>query len=185
MNSDQKNKILAIIGLGNPGPKFAFTRHNIGFMVVDYLAHQAESSWHERDNLAHTTIQINHQEIVLVKPLMFMNSSGVVIPWLSQKGIKIPELLVIHDELEHPFGKVSYRCGGSARGHNGLRSLIQQAGPDFCRIRCGIGRPERKEDVSAYVLSNFSEPEAEVDAMIAQAAQLINQVLTQKQEEIS
>ena len=174
--------VKAIIGLGNPGPKFIFNRHNIGFMVINYLAEQAAEPWYERENLAHTTIMINEQEILLVKPLTFMNTAGTIVNWLSQRNIKTPELLVIHDELEQPFGKVSYKCGGSARGHNGLRSLIQYAGPDFCRIRCGIGRPKDKEDVGDYVLSNFSEPGSEVDTMIAQAADLINQVISQKQE---
>ena len=184
---DQKNTLLprtvkAIIGLGNPGTKFVYNRHNIGFMVVDYLVEQAGEPWYERENLAHTTIEINGQQILVVKPLTFMNTSGSIINWITQRCIKTQELLVIHDELEQPFGKVSYKCGGSARGHNGLRSIIEHAGDDFCRIRCGIGRPEDKADVSNYVLSNFKESGADVDTMIAQAAELINQVVSQKPE---
>ena len=78
-----------------------------------------------------------------------MNASGRVIPFLSKRGIKPENMLVVHDELEQPFGKVAFRIGGSARGHNGLKSLIAACGDQFARIRCGIGRPEQKEQVPA------------------------------------
>jgi len=167
----------AVIGLGNPGQKFLFNRHNIGFMVVDYLALQFQGTWREQDNILYTTIEIENNKILIVKPQSFMNSSGIAIPWLAKKNIKLAEILVVHDELEHPFGKVSYRCGGSARGHNGLRSLIAQSGPDFCRIRCGIGRPEKKEDVAHYVLSDFTEGSADVELMARKAAEMVVQLV--------
>jgi len=165
--------IKAIVGLGNPGKKFLFNRHNIGFMVVDYLAAQAQAQWHTQENLEHTTITVDDKNIILIKPQTFMNNSGAIVPWLSQKNIKPEDVLVVHDELEFPFGKVSHKCGGSARGHNGLRSLISHMGPEFCRIRCGIDRPERKEEVAQYVLSNFTQDEQDVQKMIEVAAIII------------
>lgn len=177
LNGECGNTIKAVIGLGNPGQKFAYNRHNIGFMVVDHLANQAQAPWQERENLLHTTIEIAGKPILLVKPQTFMNSSGEVIPWIFKKHIKAQELLVVHDELDFPFGKVACKCGGSARGHNGLRSLIEQAGSsDFCRIRCGIGRPETKEEVSSYVLSDFTQDPPAVEAMIIKAATLITEL---------
>lgn len=169
--------IKAIIGLGNPGQKFQYNRHNIGFMVVDYLADQALAQWQERENLLYCEISIEDKKIFLVKPQEFMNSSGIVLPWLAKKGIKPVDFLVVHDELELPFGKVASRCGGSARGHNGLRSLIVSAGPDFCRIRCGIGRPETKEEVAQYVLSDFTQDPPAVETMIKTAADLIHELV--------
>ncbi len=169
--------IKAIIGLGNPGQRFNYNRHNIGFMVVDYLADQAHGQWQERENLAYCEIMIEDKKILLVKPQSFMNSSAIVVPWLAKKGIKPADFLVVHDELELPFGKVSHRCGGSARGHNGLRSLIASAGPDFCRIRCGIGRPENKEEVAQYVLSDFTEGTPAVETMVKTAADLIRELV--------
>lgn len=165
MNEKEK-EIKAIIGLGNPGPQFVHTRHNIGFRVVDALAEKFGASWLEEKNAQLTNIIINDSKILLCKPQTFMNDSGQVIPMLSKKGIKSENIFVIHDELEKPFGNISIRVGGSARGHNGLRSLIEHCGPDFMRLRFGIGRPERKEMVSNYVLQNFTEPVHEIERLI-------------------
>jgi len=159
----------AIIGLGNPGPKFAYNRHNIGFLVVDALAEKYNGIWKKIDLLEYSPITINEKNIYLIKPQTFMNSSGKIIPWLKKKGIKPEEIVVIHDDLERPFGKVTTKFGGSARGHNGLRSIIEFMGPDFYRVRCGIGRPEKREDVADYVLNNFTEGEHNVEEMIQQA----------------
>ena len=107
-----------------------------------------------------------------------MNASGRVIPFLTKRGIKPENILVVHDELEQPFGKVAFRIGGSARGHNGLKSLIASCGDQFARIRCGIGRPEQKEQVPAYVLQNFSETAQEVDRLIESAVTMIEENVT-------
>ncbi len=163
-------EIKAIIGLGNPGPKYAFTRHNIGFMVADELATLHGGSWREEDLLAHGTVRINDRVIYLVKPLTCMNDSGKIAPWLKKYGLHVDELLVVHDELELPFGTIAYKEGGGAKGHNGLRSLIALVGEPFRRIRCGIGRPESRDQVANYVLGNFTEGDAQVDAMVKAAA---------------
>ncbi len=175
--------IKAIIGLGNPGARFTKTRHNIGFRVLDALAQAHDASWRLVGNAEETSIQgKDGGSILLVKPQTFMNESGRVMPMLTKKGIKPDEVIVVHDELEFPFGKVAYKKGGSARGHNGLRSIIAVAGPDFYRVRCGIGRPERKEDVSDYVLRPFEEDEAAVEMMIENALDTIKNITIMEAE---
>ena len=167
--------IKAIIGLGNHGPKFYATRHNIGFQVVDALANQYNGQWNKKDLLEEATIHINDTPIILIKPMTFMNDSGKILPYLQKKGITISDILVVHDELEKPFGSVSYRMGGSAKGHNGLRSIIAHAGDQFGRIRMGIGRPQEREQVPDYVLKPFTEKRDDVDAMIAKALDVIEE----------
>jgi PTH1 family peptidyl-tRNA hydrolase len=154
-------KIKAIIGLGNPGTKFARTRHNIGFILIDKLAEQENLIWHDQKNLMHAEIIIpENQKILLIKPQTFMNNSGDTLAFLTKKGIKAEEILVIHDELEKPFNSITFRFGGSAKGHNGLRSIIERIGQNFWRLRFGIGRPEQKEMVGDYVLSPFTAEES-------------------------
>jgi PTH1 family peptidyl-tRNA hydrolase len=167
--------IKAIIGLGNPGPKFARTRHNIGFMIVDALADQAHASWLSKGNMEIASIDLNEHPILLVKPQTFMNLSGKVLPELAKQGIKKENILVIHDELELPFGKLKVRAGGSAKGHNGLRSIIEAIGPEFTRLSVGIDRPANREDVPNYVLENFSQNSADIDAMIENAIKKIEE----------
>ena len=166
--------IKAIIGLGNPGPKFTNTRHNIGFKILDKLAQEYDATWKQEKNFEKTEITLNEKNILLIKPQTFMNNSGDVIPFLQKKGIKPEEVLVIHDELEKPFGNISIRQGGSAKGHNGLKSIIEKCGQDFWRLRFGIGRPEHREDVPDYVLSNFDKNEQEnIEIIIDKALEQI------------
>jgi PTH1 family peptidyl-tRNA hydrolase len=173
MNDIQQGPITVVIGLGNPGPKYALTRHNIGFRVLDFLCQQYSGSWRSGQLMDEATITINGKPVALIKPQTFMNNSGNIIAPLRKRGIQPENMLVVHDELEIPFGQVKYRFGGSARGHNGLRSLIEACGSNFGRIRCGIGRPERKEEVPDYVLQPFNEPASSVEKLIEQASQQI------------
>ena len=166
--------MIPIIGLGNPGPKFNYTRHNIGFMVLDALAAEFDATWRATSqNLEVAELYINDKEILLIKPQTFMNSSGLVIPYLAKKGIKPENILVVHDELEIAFGAVKLRQGGSARGHNGLRSIIEACGPDFWRLRMGIGRPVDNTQVGDFVLQKFSENHELVEQMVQTAVELI------------
>lgn len=153
-------EIKAIIGLGNPGPRFTYTRHNIGFLVLDALADHFHENFKEYNNLAHCTIIVNEKPILLVKPLTFMNNSGNVMPFITKKGIKAENILVIHDELDMPEGKLKLKFGGSARGHNGLRSIIAAIGDQFARLSVGIDRPANREEVANYVLENFENKQA-------------------------
>ncbi|HEX2978467.1 MAG TPA: aminoacyl-tRNA hydrolase [Candidatus Babeliales bacterium] len=170
--------IKAIIGLGNPGPKFARTRHNIGFMIIDALADQSSAPWHTKGNMEVASIDINGNKVLLIKPQTFMNVSGRVLPELAKQGIKKENILVIHDELELPFGKLKVRAGGSAKGHNGLKSIIEIIGPEFARLSVGIDRPVNREEVPDYVLQNFSESAEALDEMINQAIKKIREVCT-------
>ena len=170
-------RIRAIIGLGNPGLAYARTRHNFGFLVVDELARLHGGSWRTKGEAEIAEIIIENQLIILIKPQTFMNASGRVLPLLTKQGIKAEEILVVHDELEMPFGRFAIKQGGSARGHNGLKSIIGTIGDQFHRLRCGIGRPENREDVPDYVLSSFGRPWSEVEESIASAAGMIREFM--------
>ncbi len=172
-----KNQIKAIIGLGNPTNKHYYQRHNIGFRILDHLADLYNGVWQEKNETISCTITVKDQKIILLKPITYMNNSGRVIPSLTKQGIKAENILVVHDELELPFGTVKLKIGGSHKGHNGLRSIIGVCGPEFIRVRCGIARPTNKEDVPDYVLQPFSEPEAAVTTLIHQATDLILSLL--------
>lgn len=136
-------------------------------MLVDELAKQFAGDWRSvNSNLEVCEITIHEQNILLLKPQTFMNSSGLVISYLTKKGIKPEHILVVHDELEIAFGRVTMRQGGSARGHNGLRSIIEACGPDFWRLRMGIGRPLDDTSVADFVLQKFSEDPIAVHQMV-------------------
>lgn len=170
--------IKAIIGLGNPGPSYYKTRHSIGFRVIDALAEQENAPWSDKETMELATMHINNRAILLVKPMTYMNSSGVVIPFLNKKGIKADEILVVHDELELPFGSVAFKTGGSSKGHNGLKSLISACGEGFHRVRVGISRPATREEVPDYVLSPFlPSQESDLNHVIADALTCIRQHL--------
>ena len=165
-------EIKAIIGLGNPGPTYCKTRHNIGFLIVDQIAHQYEGHWQTKNNMEICSVVINDKKIVLVKPLTFMNNSGQVLSALTKSGIKQENILVVHDELELPFGVTKLKFDGSAKGHNGLKSIIAHGGANFLRLRFGIDRPANQQDVPDYVLAKFREPQDQIDEQIQQAVDL-------------
>ena len=158
--------IKAIIGLGNPGPKFEHTRHNIGFKSLDLLAKKYAAEWKKEGNKEICEILIHGKPILLIKPQTFMNNSGEIMPYLTKKGIKPEEILVVHDELELPFGSIKTKLGGSAKGHNGLKSIITYIGDLFHRLRIGIGRPENREAVAEYVLSKFIEVDEQLGPLL-------------------
>ena len=124
-----------------------FNRHNIGFRVVEALASAYAGQWRSKDSMEVSQITIGDVKLLLIKPQTYMNQSGAIIPYLKKQGFGPEDALVVHDELEMPFGKLALRVGGSARGHNGLKSLIGQWGENFARLRFGVGRPERKEQI--------------------------------------
>lgn len=166
--------IKLIIGLGNPGHSYYYQRHSIGFRVLDLLAEQQNASWKTKNNMELAEVELQGERVFLVKPQTYMNTSGEVIPFFKKQGILPAEVLVVHDELELPFGKLAFKLGGSAKGHNGLKSLIAALGSDgFHRLRFGIGRPQEKEQVPVYVLQNFSEPAGDVERLIGEAVELL------------
>lgn len=142
--------------------------------MLDALAEQQGAQWHRSSLMERAEIRLGDHVVTLIKPQTYMNSSGGVIPWCTKQGVTPDQIMVVHDELELPFGKLAFRSGGSARGHNGLKSLIAACGTDaFHRFRFGIGRPAQKEQVPDYVLHNFSEPAAEVERLITEAVTLL------------
>lgn len=159
-----------IVGLGNPGPKYEKTKHNIGFMAVDRLAKEHQVNFKKSDFQAEVAdFFINGEKILLVKPMTFMNESGRAVgPLLTYFGVYPEELLVIYDDLDLAVGKIRLRQKGGAGGHNGIKSLISYLGGEktFDRIKVGIGRPQGKMSVVNHVLSPFSK---EDEPLIQQA----------------
>jgi PTH1 family peptidyl-tRNA hydrolase len=152
-----------IVGLGNPGPKYAGHRHNIGFMVLDALASEIGAPiTRKKFKGQFATGRLEGRDLVLLKPETFMNLSGQsVSPARGFFDVDISDILVVHDELDLPYGRVRLKVGGGHAGHNGLRSIKAELGSgDFARLRVGIGRPERG-DVSDYVLSEFTGEDRE------------------------
>ena len=148
---------MLIVGLGNPGPNYENTRHNIGFMVIDelvkfYRAQKLSSSSFNGELFKFS----NH---FLLKPLTFMNLSGNSIVAVK-KFYKIEEVVVIHDDLDLPFGTLRFKHAGGHGGHNGLKSADEKISREYARVRMGIGKPEHKGEVSSYVLSDFNEEES-------------------------
>jgi len=177
MDNKKNIDIKAIIGLGNPGKQYYHTRHSIGFRVVDELAQRYNATWHEKDNMELAEININGKKLFLIKPQTFMNDSGKVVPYLLKKGIKPENILVVHDELEMPVGKMKIKFGGSARGHNGLRSIMNIIGKEFHRLCFGISRPEKREEVADYVLQIFSQKAEDITELIIKAADMLEDAL--------
>ncbi len=166
----------ALIGLGNPDPRLKNTRHNIGFSIIDALAASYGGQWQRKAVADVASITLHGQEILLFKPQTYMNNSGDVVPLLKKQGIAPHEVVVIHDELELPFGKLAFKQGGSAKGHNGLKSMIERWGtPEFARLRYGIGRPAQREFVPDYVLQKF-ENTKEAERFLDEAVALIEQL---------
>jgi PTH1 family peptidyl-tRNA hydrolase len=172
----------AIVGLGNPGAKYRGTRHNIGFAVVDELARRAgidfESApvnaliarWRRR--AAALPASGAADDVLLAKPMTFMNDSGQAVGDLTRYfRIGPGDLLVVVDDVQLPLGRLRARTRGSAGGHNGLRSVIAHAGEDFARLRVGVGRGDSRRDLADHVLARFdSDESAEAERMIARAA---------------
>ena len=156
-----------IVGLGNPGVQYELTRHNAGFLALDFFAdqHGCAFSTEKRQGLYCST-RLADVRVLLIKPLTFMNKSGVCVArFVDFYNIELANILVIHDDLDLAPGRMKIVAGGGAGGHNGVRSLIHHLGTsEFARLKIGIGRPEHNEQgqgfpVDRYVLSGFSDQE--------------------------
>jgi peptidyl-tRNA hydrolase, PTH1 family len=170
-----------IVGLGNPGTRYRFTRHNIGFLVLDALAAQQGISW-KAHRLAAVlgSASVGGQEVTLVKPQSFMNNSGqVVAPLLRRRAVPLDCLLVVHDDLDLPFGKIKIKQGGGAGGHKGIASIQREVGDQaFARVKLGIGRPIGPESPEEYVLSPFPASEGEqLPGLLERACEAVLSVL--------
>ena len=168
-----------IVGLGNPGPRYVYNRHNIGFQCIDLLSQRHNidikkmqmkartgDGWVQKrtsplDIVSGALPQMQRQKVMLVKPLTYMNLSGESVGQLMRYYDVNPEdLIVVHDDLDLDSGKLRLRSNGGSGGQNGIKSIIQHLGtPDFARARVGIGRPPGRMDPANYVLKNFTEDE--------------------------
>lgn len=149
-----------IVGLGNPGKDYENTRHNIGFMVLDnYLT---SCTWQKKFNAEYTTITINNEKAILVKPLTYMNLSGdAVVEYVNYYKIAAKDILVIHDDLDLPFGKIRIKASSSAGGHNGIKSIIERLGNNnFARLKIGISH-NTNGDTKDFVLGKFNKEQLE------------------------
>ena len=162
----------AIVGLGNPGAKYHGTRHNIGFAVVDELARRAAVRFESAPVEALIARIRAADQTLLAKPMTFMNASGEAIGGVIRYfKIEPVDLLVVVDDVQLPLARLRARSTGSAGGHNGLKSIIDHVGPDFSRLRVGVGRGDARRDLADHVLARFdAEEAAEVERMTARAA---------------
>lgn len=177
-----------IAGLGNPGPQYAATRHNIGFMVIDELARRAGGrlARHKRGQALACEVRIglpgSSAQAVLVQPQSYMNASGGPVKALMQfYGVDENQLVVVHDELDIPFEAIRVKRGGGDGGHNGLKSIRGALGSgDFLRVRVGIGRPPGQQDPADYVLRPFpAGQQPEVAVLIDRAADAVESLVLQ------
>jgi PTH1 family peptidyl-tRNA hydrolase len=178
-----RNPMWLIVGLGNPGSKYEWTRHNCGFMVIDELARRAGKEVKAPECQALTArATIGGEQIMLVKPQTFMNLSGVAVAALIKKYevLERSSILVISDELALPFGKIRIRARGSAGGQKGLKSIIEKlGGQDFPRLRLGIAPDHPVTDASDFVLSEFPKKDRdELARIVALAADAVEALLT-------
>jgi PTH1 family peptidyl-tRNA hydrolase len=158
------NKTLLIVGLGNPGPEYDTTRHNIGFMCVDDFSKKNDfESWVNKTDMkcAIATKTIGDTRVILCKPQTYMNLSGEAVQALAHfYKIQVESIVVVHDEIDIDFGQIRLRRGGSSAGHNGIKSITKHLGEDYGRVRVGIG-PKAPEQIDSadFVLQKFSQKE--------------------------
>lgn len=166
-----------IVGLGNPGAPYARNRHNIGFRLVEHLADGA--SFREKFSGRVARVALSGEPVILLMPQTFMNRSGESVNAAARfYDVDASQVLVVHDELDVPFGRIKLKRGGGVAGHNGLRSIVQHLGtPDFARLRVGIGRPE-VGTVHDWVLGDFSTG-ADVEGVLQDAARAVDRVLVE------
>ena len=175
-----------VVGLGNPGRKYAHNRHNVGFMVVEAWLSRHEtpgaSDWRDKFSGRIATVGGDLGRVVVLEPLGYMNRSGQSVG-PAAKFFQVPpeRIVVVHDEIDFDFARLAVKAGGGHGGHNGLRDIVAALGSrEFVRVRVGIGRPPRgNTDVSGWVLSDFgAEDAAELPAVVDRAQQAVTAVLT-------
>ena len=166
---------MLIVGLGNPGPAYASTRHNIGFMVIDELCRRHPVQSVSKSSFEGELFKMG--EHFLLKPTTYMNLSGKSV--LAVKNFyKIDDVIVIHDDLDLPFGALRFKVGGGHGGHNGLKSADAAIGQNYTRVRMGIGKPEHKSQVADYVLHPFTPEESQfLSEWISKAADAVEMLL--------
>jgi peptidyl-tRNA hydrolase, PTH1 family len=171
-----------VVGLGNPGPRYAATRHNAGFFVLDLLAERMGAKFKaHKSNSDVVEGRLAGAAVVLAKPRSFMNESGGPIVGLARfYKVPVEQLIVVHDELDLPFGTLRLKRGGGEGGHNGLRSTsTSMASKEYVRVRFGIGRPPGRQDPADYVLKEFGSAERkELGYLVDRAADAVEAVIS-------
>ncbi|MGW0007769.1 aminoacyl-tRNA hydrolase [Nocardia grenadensis] len=171
-----------VVGLGNPGPAYERTRHNVGFLVADSLAERVGGRFtaHKKSGADLLQARLDGRQVLIAKPRSYMNLSGRPVAALA-RFFSVPptEVVVIHDELDIPFGEIRLKRGGGEGGHNGLRSVSGAlTSKDYLRTRIGIGRPPGRQDPADYVLKPFSSVERkELPTVVEQAADAVELLL--------
>lgn len=171
-----------VVGLGNPGSRYSFTRHNIGFMVIDNLSLKRGIQLVDKKKCLLGEGLIDDERIILIKPQTFMNLSGEAVkPLISSSNVNLEDLIIIHDDIDLEFARIKIKLGGGHGGHNGIRSLVSHLGSgEFVRVRIGIGRSVHGEDVSSFVLNPFPKEERiELDSVIARATEAVEAVINE------
>ncbi|MGE2731351.1 aminoacyl-tRNA hydrolase [Mycolicibacterium vaccae] len=173
-----------VVGLGNPGPQYATTRHNLGFLVADILADRIGAGFkvHKKSGAEVVTGRLGGKSVVVAKPRTYMNESGRQVGPLAKFYSVAPEdVIVLHDELDIDFGRIRLKAGGGVAGHNGLRSVGAALGSnDFQRVRIGIGRPPGRQSGASFVLENFNSRERpELGTICEQAADATELLIAQ------
>ncbi|MEG8229812.1 aminoacyl-tRNA hydrolase [Candidatus Rickettsia tasmanensis] len=156
--------MILVIGLGNPGKEYQYTRHNVGFIAIEKIANQYNSSFSTKKkfNCEIAETISDGQKIIFIKSTTYMNLSGKsVISVKTYYNIHPAKIFVIHDDIDLETGRIKLKTGGGNGGHNGLKSIDGVIGNNYNRIRIGVGRPQNNQDVADYVLNNFSKPEYE------------------------
>jgi len=153
--------MILLVGLGNPTPNSQDNRHNIGFKIIDAINQKFNLSKQKpKFKGLLTTGNISNKKIYAIKPLTFMNNSGICVRELMEYfRIDVKDIFVFHDDLDIDFGKIKAKLGGSSAGHNGIASIDKFIGKEYSRVRIGIGKPETKISASDYVLNNFNDEE--------------------------
>ena len=174
---------LVVVGLGNPGPKYAETRHNVGFWCVDILAKQHRIKLERKHKTSFIGDgEIEGQRVILAKPRTFVNRSGQAIEYLlARYSISMEKVLVIYDDINLPVGKLRLRPEGTAGGHNGIRSVIESTGTqDFPRLRVGVGRPPGGTDQVGYVIGEMSPQDRRAtDEALGRVVEAVSSLLTE------
>ena len=180
--SDEQSGPWLVVGLGNPGPEYAGNRHNIGFMVADLLAGRigAKFKAHRSRNQV-VEGRLAGQRVVLAKPTSFMNLSGGPVAGLRDfYKAPLERLVVVHDELDVDYAALRLKRGGGDNGHNGLKSITKSLGPEYYRVRAGVGRPPGRMEVADFVLRDFSSTERkELAWFVDRAADAVEALLTE------
>ena len=176
------NDVWLVVGLGNPGPSYQSNRHNVGHMVLDVVAKRHSASFKVHKSVALTAecrFSAGGKKVVLAKSTGFMNLSGAPVQALVKfYSIPIEQVLVVHDELDVPFGEIRQKVAGGHAGHNGLRDIIAKCSAEFQRIRFGIGRPPGQMEVANFVLQDFSSVERkELPVLLELAADQVEEIL--------